>query len=182
MPRADGEEERLAEERLPSHRCCCARRGQRGLGRATGQDRQVDPPLVEDREICAAGDEGEGHVRMGHPELPHQGRHQPRAESLLVGERDRPAVGVHELIDVGQGVVQSVDDGVDMLLEHRTRMGEPQHAAGLDEQRRPDLTLQRHEVPGHLRLAHHPEVGDLGHGGPVSHLLKPSQHLGLHDS
>ena len=78
--------------------------------------------------------------------------------------------------------MQPVDDGIGMALEDGTGVGEAQHPPGLDEQRRPHLTLQGHEVARDLGLTDHPEIGHLRDRCPVGDLLEPAQHLSIHDS
>lgn len=134
-----------------------------------------------ERVLVGLGAQVELHARVLAPEAAHEVGHEPGAEVGLEGHGDDASLGVEQLLDSGQAVVEVVHHRVDMALERGARPGQAQHAPRALQQRRADLPLESGQRPGDPRLRHHLEVADLGEGHAVGDLLEPAQHLCLHD-
>ena len=104
--------------------------------------------------------------------------HDPRLSGKASG--DDTALGVDELVDGRQAVVEVVDQGVDVPLERRARVRHPQHPPGAAQQRGADLLLEPGQRPGDAGLAHAEDLTDLGHGVAVGDELEPAQRVGVH--
>src|ERR1035437_10145318 len=109
-----------------------------------------------------------------------QGGDEQGAQRLLEGQRDGAGVRVDELADGGDPGVEVMQHRVQVRLEHRPGVRHPQRPARAAQQRRADLLLQPGQRPGHAGLGDRFQLADLGDRGPVGHLLKPAQRIGIH--
>lgn len=89
-------------------------------------------------------------------------------------------LGVEDLVNRGQTVVDVVDRGIDVALERCPRRRHPQDPALTTQQRRTDLLLQARERARDRRLRHELGLRDLGDRDAVRDLLEPAQHLHVH--
>ena len=126
------------------------------------------------------GVQPEAHPGVVTAEGVDQVRHQPRPERQLEGDRDRPGLGVDQLVDGREAVVDVVQGGVHVPLEHRAGVRGPQHPPAPQQERRADLLLEPRQRPRDARLADHVQLGHLGDGGPVGDELEPAQGLDVH--
>jgi hypothetical protein len=99
---------------------------------------------------------------------------------MLEGQHDRAGVGIEQLAQRGDAVVEIVQHRVDVPLEDRAGVGHPQRPTGPVEQRHTDLVFQSGQCPGHAGLGELLKLADLGHRHPVGDLLKPAQRVGIH--
>ena len=120
------------------------------------------------------------HPRVGGPEAADQPGHEPRAQAEREGERDHAALGVDQLVDGGEAVVEGVDQAVDVPLEGDAGVRHPQHPAGAAQQGGTDLLLEAGEGPRDPGLAHTEDVTDLGDRVAVGHELEPAERIGVH--
>ncbi len=153
-----------------------------GLRGSPAGELQVDPAAGHERgaEGVVGLLEPEPHPGVLAPEAADHPGHEPGAERELERERHRPGLRVDHLVDRRDPVVEGVDHRVDVTFEHVAGLGRAQHTAVLVEQRGAHLTLQPGQRPGHPGLADPVDLGHLGHGHPVHHLLEPAQLIGLH--
>jgi hypothetical protein len=145
-------------------------------------DLEVCVPAVQRRPVRLVPDLGELEADAGTrgPETADQVRHQPGAERLLEGQHHGAGIGVDELADRRDPVVEMVQQRVQVRLEHRARVRHAQRAAAAPQQWRADLRLQPRQCPRHARLRDRLGLADIGHRGPVRHLLEPAQRIRVH--
>jgi hypothetical protein len=145
-------------------------------------DLEVRVSAVQRRRLRLVPDLGELEADAGTrgAETADQVRHQPGAERLLEGEHHGAGIGVDELADRGDPVVELVQQRVQVRLEHRARVRHAQRAAAAPQQRRADLRLQPGQRPRHTGLRDRLGLADVGHRGPVRHLLEPPQRIRIH--
>jgi hypothetical protein len=155
---------------------------QRTVVRAPGADLQVGPAARQRLGVYFVPDLGqlEPDLGMGGVEAAHQVRHQPGAQRMLEGQGHGPGLRFEQLADGGDPVVQLVQHGVDVMLEHRPGVGHAQDAPGPLQQRGADLGLEPGQGPGHPGLGDPLQLAHLGDRGPVGDLLKPAQRIGIH--
>ena len=172
--RRDGQAQRLGEQPGPLDV---------RVARPPGGELEVGP---------AARDEGgpqrvvrvlelEPDPRVRGPERGDQAGDEPGAQRQLEGHPHAAALRVDQLLRGGQTVVEGVQRRVDVALEHAAGVGGAQQSARPHQQRRPDLLLEPLQAAGHAGLAHLVQLGDLGDGGAVGHLLEEAQDLGVHN-
>ena len=101
--------------------------------------------------------------------------HAPR-DSWKTIETD-PVSGSMSSLDGSEPVVEGVQGGVHVPLEHRARVGRPEHPPAPEQQRRADLLLESRQRPRDAGLADQVELGHLGDGGPVGDELEPAERL-----
>jgi len=121
---------------------------------------------------------------MPGPEAADQVGHEPAAERVLEGQGHGAAVGVEELVHGRDAVVEVVQHGVHVPLEHGAGQRHPQGAPGLAQQRSADLGLEPGQRARHAGLGDRLDLAHLGHRRTVRDLLKPAQRIGVktHDS
>ncbi len=139
----------------------------------------------DDKETDAVADvlgvvKDELHTGMVAPESGDDGGDEPGAERELEGDADQAPLGVDELGDGGEAVVEVDDERVDVPLEGRSGVGEPENSPRAAQQRRPDLPLEPGERSRDGGLAHPVDLAHLGHRHAVGDLLEPAEHIGLH--
>ncbi len=147
-----------------------------------GADLEVGVPAVErDRPQLVP------HLRQMEPDLRVQGaeaadeiRHEPGAKRVLERQRHPAGVGIDELAHGSDPVVELMQQRVDVLLEHRARMGHPQNAAAAPQQWRADLGFEPGQRSRYSGLGHPLQLADLGHGRAVGDLLEPAQRVSVH--
>jgi len=168
-----GQPQRLQRQLTGQHR--------RVMG-AAGAELQVGLPAGQRRGVQLVPDLGqlEPDLRVGGAEAADQIGHQPGAQRVLEGQGHRPGLRFEQLVDGGDPVVQLVQHGVDVVLEHRTGVGHAQDAPGPLQQRGADLGLEPGQGPGHPGLGDPLQLAHLGDRGPVGDLLKPAQRIGVH--
>ena len=156
---------------------------QRRVMGAAGAELQVGLPAGQRRRVQLVPDLGqlEPDLRVRGPEAVHQVRHQPGAQRVLEGQRHRPGLRLEQLVDRRDPVVQLVQQGVHVALEHRPGLGHAQDAARALQQRGADLGLQPGQRPGHAGLGHALQLAHLGDRRTVGDLLKPAQRIGIHN-
>ncbi len=137
-PSADGEDERLVEHVLPGDALAGDPGGRQLEVGPPGGELGRDPAVLPRRRAL----EGDAHPRVLAPEGADEVGDEPAAEAQREGEGDHAALGVDELTDRGQPVVEGVDEAVDVLLERDAGVGHPQHPALPVQQRGADLALQ----------------------------------------
>ena len=81
-------------------------------------------------------------MRMSRAETSDQVWHEPGTQRVLEGECHGAGVRFDELVDGGDPVVELVQQGIDMPLEYRARVSQPEGTAGPAQQRGADLRLQ----------------------------------------
>ena len=104
--------------------------------------------------------------------------HVPEAERE--GQRHDAGLGVDQLVDGRQAVVEVVDERVDVPLERRAGVRHPQHPPGAPQQRGADLLLEPGERARDTGLAHAEDVADLRDRVAVGDELEPAQRIGVH--
>jgi hypothetical protein len=193
-----------ADERLASHlgQADLPPPGQRVLARQ-GQTQRLEPDQPSTRRlvrgppraefevgvtavqghrvrVVAHLDEQEADAGVRDAEAADQVGDQPGAQRLLEGQRHRAGIGVDELADGGDAVVQLMQHRVQVRLEDRPGVGHAQRPAGAAQQRRADLRFQPGQGPGDAGLGDRLQLADLGHRGAVGDLLEPAQRVGIH--
>ena len=145
-------------------------------------DLEVDLAPVEGRgnQLVAYLLEQEADLRMHRAKAADQIGHEPHSQRWLEGHGDGACLGVDQLGDRGEPVVEFVQHRVDMALEHRARVTHAQRAARATQQRRPDLGLQASEGTRYAGLRDCLEVAHLRHRDAVRDLLEPTQRLDVH--
>ena len=116
------------------------------------------------------------------PELTDDRGNQPGAERQLERHGDGPRLGIDQLVDGRQAVVQVVEQGVDVSLERCPGLGEPQHASVPLQQWCTEIPVQPIQRSRDRGLAHIEDVGDLRDRRAVGDLLEPAQGFSVHDS
>ena len=139
---------------------------------AVGQDHR--PARV------VGGVQPEAHPRVVAAEGVDEVGHQPRPQGQLEDDRDRPGLRVDELLDGSEPVVEGVQGGVHVPLEHHARVGGPEHPPAPEQERRADLLLESRQRARDAGLADQVELGDLGDGGSVGDELEPPERLHVH--
>lgn len=147
-----------------------------------GADLQIGPPAVQHggADLVPYLVQFEPHAWVLGTETAHQVGDQPGAERMLKGEHDGTAVRIQQLVERGQPVVEAVQQGVHMSLEHRARMRHPQRTPRPVQQCHSDLVLEPGQRSRHPRLSDGLELAHLGHGCAVGDLLKPAKRIGIH--
>ena len=169
----DGQDERLREQTLPAHAL---------LPGLPGGELEVELAVDEHHRPAGVvgGEQPEAHPGMVTAEGVDEVRHQPGPQGQLERDRDRPGLRVDQLVDRREAVVQVVEGGVDVPLEHRSGVGGPQHPTAAQQQRRAHLLLEPRQGAGDAGLADLVELGHLGDGRAVRHQLEPAQGLHVH--
>lgn len=85
-----------------------------------------------------------------------------------------------ELLHGGEAVVEPVERGADVAVEHGSGRGECQQAPRALEELGADLLLEARERARDAGLRTHLEFGDLGDGRAVGDHLEPAQRFGVH--
>ena len=99
---------------------------------------------------------------------------------MLEGQRYPAGVGIDQLTDSGDAVVQLVQERIDVPLEDRARVSHPQRPASAPQQRRAELSFQPGQRSRDARLGDPLEFADLSHGRAVGDLLEPAEGIGVH--